>query len=144
MSDPTFDPPRSFAEAEVRFGQFLASNGYPATIGWLKSDHVLVDTPSQRWVDRGAKALDDAKLRYAEGLRRNLGIALYAICATDKVTFASVFVPEDDVDAQYRLMSRGLKLSCPTSRLSASVITNRLRCVILALRDRGRSKMLGL
>jgi hypothetical protein len=47
------------------------------------------------------------------GLERNFGIKLQAICATASETFASVFVPEDDVDAQYHLMGRWIKPLMP-------------------------------
>jgi hypothetical protein len=56
------------------------------------------------------------------GLERNFGIKLQAICATASETFASVFVPEDDVDAQYHLMGRGLNLSCPVERYCTAAV----------------------
>lgn len=62
-----------------------------------------------------------------EGLERNLGIELRAICATDTETFACVFVPPDDLDRQDHLMGRMLKLSCPVERRPASTVRNPIK-----------------
>lgn len=77
-----------------------------------------------------------AEQQYAEGLNRNLGVQLRAICATDAQTFASVFVPKDDLDRQYHLMGRVLKLSCPVEMRLASTVQNPLRWLMLRLRNR--------
>jgi hypothetical protein len=89
-------------------------------------------------------AFEHAKLRYSEGVERNLGVALSAVCATDTETFGSVFVPADDLDGQYHLMGRALKLSVPTSRKSALTVKNPLRWWILELRNKRHSKALEL
>jgi hypothetical protein len=81
-------------------------------------------------------------MRYAEGLGRNLGIELRAICATDTETFASVFVPVDDLDRQYHMMGRGLKLSCPAERYSTSTTTNPLKWLAVWLSSGRRPKIL--
>lgn len=72
----------------------------------------------------------------SEGVDRKLGIQLCAICATDTETVAFVFVPKDDVDAQYHLMGYGLKCACPVERYSTSAVRNRLKWLILCLRNR--------
>lgn len=71
--------------------------------------------------------------QYADGVDRNLGVELRAICATNTETFASVFVPENDVDRQYHLMGRLLKLSCPVEMRLASTVPNPLRWWMLRL-----------
>jgi hypothetical protein len=145
MSDPRPDPPKTLEAAEERFREFLAAQGYPDTIHWLMRGNVLVDGHGRFWVrECGAKALDQVKLRYSEGVERNLGVALYALCTTDTETLASMFVPADDLDRQYHLMGHGLKLSCPTTRVSASTVKNPLKWWILELRNKRRSKMLEL
>jgi hypothetical protein len=77
-----------------------------------------------------------AEQQYAKGLGRNLGVQLQAICATNAETFASVFVPEDDLDRQYHLMGCVLKLSCPVEMRLASTVQNPLRWLMLRLRNR--------
>ena len=145
MTDPNSDPPETLAEAAETFRKFLSAQHWPETIRWLTHDNVLVDGQGQFWVrERGTKALEHAKLRYSEGIERNLGVALSAVCATDTETFVSVFVPADDLDRQYHLMGCVLKLSCPTSRMSALKVKNPLRWWILGIRNKRRSKMLEL
>jgi hypothetical protein len=145
MPASSSDPPETLAEAAEKFKKFLSAQHWPETIRWLTHDNVLVDRQGQFWVrERGTMALENAKLRYSEGIERNLGAALSAVCATETETFVSVFVPADDLDRQYHLMGRVLKLSVPTSRKSAWTVRNPLRWWILGLRNRRRSVMLEL
>jgi hypothetical protein len=53
-----------------------------------------------------------------------------------------VFVPDDDVEAQYHLMGRGLKLSCPVEKYPTTATTNPFHWVLLWLRYRKQSKTL--
>jgi hypothetical protein len=137
-SDP--DPTETLAEAAEKFKRFLLAQNWPQTIGWLTRDNVLVDRQGQFWVrERGANAIEQAKLRYSEGVERNLGVAL---SATDTETFASVCIPADDLDRQYHLMGCVLKLSVPTSRKSALTVRSPLRWWILELQNKRHSKAL--
>jgi hypothetical protein len=145
VTDSNLDPPQTLAAAEQKFSSFLASQLYPATICWLNPGDMLVDRDRRFWIrDRRIKAAKRAALKYSEGLERNLGVELRAICATEAQTFASVFAPADDVEAQYHLMGHGLKLSCPTERCSTSTITNPIKWLVLWLRNGRSSKMLEL
>ena len=145
MTVPSSDPPETLAEAVEKFKKFLSAQHWPESIRWLTHDNVLVDRQGQFWVrERGTMALEHAKLRYSEGVGRNLGVALSAVCATNTETFASVFVPGDELDRRYHLMGRVLKLSIPTSRRSAFTVKNPLRWWILGLRHKRRSMILEL
>ena len=61
-------------------------------------------------------------MRYHTGLERGFGILMQAICATPHQTVASVYIPTDLIDAQRHLIEFGLKLSCPTEKLTAFMI----------------------
>jgi hypothetical protein len=77
MTDPNSDPPETLAEAAETFRKFLSAQHWPETIRWLTHDNVLVDGQDQFWVrECGTKALEHAKVRYSEGVERNLGVAL--------------------------------------------------------------------
>ena len=141
MTDTNPDPPETLSAAEEKFRTFLATQNYPQLICWLLPGDVVVDTNRHYWVrKREAEATRHAALRYTEGLERNLGVMLQAICATEAETFASVFVPEDDLDAQYHLMGRCLKLSCPVERYSTSTVRNPFKWRLLWWRNGKRSK----
>jgi aminoglycoside phosphotransferase (APT) family kinase protein len=73
-----------------------------------------------------------------------LGIALTAFCNSDLETFAAVIVPKDDLDRQYRLMGKLLKLSCPLPSARAIVVRNSRRWEILQMRHGERSKLIEL
>ena len=143
VTDVNPDPPQTLSAAEEKFRTFLATQNYPKTICWVMPGDVVVDTNRHYWVrKRGAQGARYAALRYSVGLERNFGVKLQAICATESETFASVFVPEDDLDAQYRLMGRRLKLSCPVERNAMSTVTNPLKWRLLWWRNGQRSKEL--
>jgi hypothetical protein len=145
VTDSSQAPPPTLAIAEQKFSAFLGLQHYPTTICWLEPDGVLVDKNRHFWIrEKSAKSAEHAALKYSWGLERNLGVELRAICATEAQTFAFMFVPEDDVDAQYHLMGHGLKLSCPAERRSTSTTKNPLRWLLFSLRNRRRSKMLEL
>ena len=80
-----------------------------------------MDKSRHFWVrERRSEAAKHADLSYSEGLQRNLGVHLRAISSTNERTFASAFVPTDELDAQHHLMGRGLKVSCLTEKYSTS------------------------
>jgi hypothetical protein len=99
VTSSTADPPPTLKAAEEKFSTFLASQDYPQTICWLGPGDLLVDTRTHHWIRVRPNAAKLAAQRYADGLEVKLGIELRAICATQAETFASVFVPEDDLDA---------------------------------------------
>jgi hypothetical protein len=111
VTDANPDPPQMLSTAEEKFRTFLVAQNYPKPICWLMPGDVVVDTNRHYWVrKREAEATRYAAQRYSVGLERNFGIKLQAICATEAETFASVFVHEDDLDAQHHLMGRGFKV----------------------------------
>jgi hypothetical protein len=123
------DPPATLSESEKQFCPFLASNGYPEHIRWITSDQIAIGDGRQHFIraEGSEQAIAEARERYEAGLDRGLGILLHAICATSDKTIASVYVPTDQFDAENRRIKRGLKLSCPTSLIPASVIDDPLQ-----------------
>jgi hypothetical protein len=143
MHDVELDPPPTLAAAEPRFQSFLRSQKLSEIVCWLMPGDVVVADGPHFWVrKRGTETLQYANARYVEGLRRNLGILFEVICATEKETFAAVFIPEDEIDAQYRLMGRGLKISCPVKRYATSATTTLFRWSLLRWRYGKRSGIL--
>jgi hypothetical protein len=135
VTDTAPDPPLTLKAAEDKFTAFLASQNYPARVCWIALGDLLVDKETHFWIRARPSADERAAQQYAEGLDRKLGIELRAICATDVETFASVFVPKDDLDSQYHLMGHGLKLLCPVKRYSTSKVRSLVKWVSLRLRN---------
>jgi hypothetical protein len=107
VTDSDTDPPSTLTDAEQKFRRFLASQNYPDTICWLMPGDVVMDTKRHHWIRKRRGAAKYAALRYSDGVERKLGIHRRAICATKDETFASVFISEDDLHAQYHLMDAG-------------------------------------
>jgi hypothetical protein len=141
--DPNADPPNTLSAAEEKFRTFLTTQNFPKAICWLMPGDVVADKNRRLWVrNRGAEGTRYAAQQYSVGLERNCGIELEAICATETETFASVFVAEDDLDAERHLMGRGLKLLCPVERFATSAVTNPLKWRLLWWSNNRRSKRL--
>ena len=138
------DPPETLEAATQRFSDFLVRGAWPAQICWLTRDDLLVVSPNYHFLVRPRRSagLEEAEANYAIGLERRLGIALEAMCASEEETFAHVVVPEDDLDRQSRLMSKGLKLSHPIGRRKVTVVLSGWRWNILASRYAEQSKMI--
>ncbi len=133
------DPPKTLLIAEEKFSTFLASQGYPKAVCWLEPSDLVVDAKRRFWIRLRPETAMRSELQYCAGGDRNLGVELRAICATNTETFASVFVPENDLDRQYHLMGRLLKLSCPVEMRPASTIQSPLRWWMLRLLNRKSS-----
>lgn len=141
VTDVHPDPPRTFAAAEEQFMRLLASENYPTAICWVTHGDVIADTNGHYWIrKRERKQTSLVAALYSEGLKRNLGIELKAICATEPETFARVYVPVDRLHAQYRLIGCCLKLSCRVERHQTSIVRNPLKWWQLWWQNRRRRK----
>lgn len=136
MTESVPDPPLTLKTAKEKFSSFLASQNYPQNVCWIALGDLVVDNKTHFWIRLRPNAEEHAAQQYAEGLDRGLGIELRAICATDAETLASVFIPESDLDSQYHLMGRGLKLTCPVKRYSTSTVRSLVKWLALCLRNR--------
>ena len=117
--------PGSLEEASQRFREFLRSQGWPDEVQWLIPGAVLASKRGHCWINsrkvEGGMAL--ARETYQQGVTQGLGISIEALCQTDSVTFAYVFVPTDQDEAE-RLLITGLKLSVPLTAQRARVVKN--------------------
>lgn len=126
MDERIPDPPPTLAEAEIRFSKFLVGNGFPSSVRWILADHIALTAERTYLIlaHGASEGRGEADRRYAAGLSKGLGILLNAICATATETIASVYVPLDYLDAQYHLIRPGLKLSRPTEKIPAILVSD--------------------
>jgi len=98
-------PETSFDEAEALFRRFLSENGHPPKLKWVFAEDVLLDGRS---VIIRVPLPDENHARarecYELGIARNLGINIHGLCLSDGEICCYVQLPEDDVDAQYKLL----------------------------------------
>jgi hypothetical protein len=66
------------------------------------------------------------------GVQRGLGIALRVFCLADGVPLCYIYLPEDEITADYAMMS-ALKCSLPTPCPVATFVNNRLVASMLRL-----------
>lgn len=137
------DVPWSFDAAEADFSRFLTEREYPALIAWIAIEDVIIDESGQHFVRRNGKgSRATSKNHYLSAIGQGLGIELRAMCASEAQTFASLYVPVDVIDAQYRMIAPGLKMSCPEHRLPGILVSNPFRWWFLKRRNGKRSAML--
>lgn len=130
--DSALPIPDSFEEASLRFREFLRSQGWPDQVQWLTAGTVLFSKKRHYWIN--SRKIDEgmilARETYQQGVKRGLGIGIEALCQTDSATFAYVFAPTDQDEAQ-RLLISGLKLSVPLDSPPAKLVVNPLRWWVL-------------
>lgn len=121
-----------FGEAVESFRRFLRNQGCNDTIRWLwREDICTRRAPGSRrswnrtvYVNLTGPSQTSLVERYYDyGVRRNLGIALEVFCIAAGNPCCIVYVPEDETDASYRMLS-GLKLSVPTQPVLARGVTH--------------------
>jgi hypothetical protein len=112
-------------EAVVRFRVFLRENGWPEQVHWITRESVLISKKCEYWIKARPNHETQSILRatYLEGVKRELGISMAALCKIEASTFAYVFIPADQEEAE-RLMIDGLKLSTPASSRTAYLAKN--------------------
>jgi hypothetical protein len=102
----------SFDEAVQRFRDFLREQGRARDLLWLTSDDVLiVGRACVARIPRESIAIEKARKRYGEGVRRGLGVQILAFCAVGNLLGCQVSYPADRDEAERQLMPPGLKLS---------------------------------
>jgi hypothetical protein len=112
--DSALPVPDSLDDAFLRFREFLRLQGWPDRMQWLTAGTVLFSKKGHYWIKsrKVGEGMTLARETYQQGVSRGLGISIEALCQTDSVTFAYVFVPTDQDEAE-RMLIRGLKLSVP-------------------------------
>jgi len=103
---------QTFEEATNDFTRFAEQQGYPARLLWITPADIVF------WGGRYFVLLGDAdtrrlqaKAKFETGIAHSVGIELEGKCKTDNWTICRVYVPEDDFDAQYRMIpEQGVKM----------------------------------
>lgn len=122
---------KTFEDAAADFARFAMSQGFPPNLLWVKADDVLLGRWNGRWIyfiwkGGPAKRQELAKTEYESAIRRNIGLAFEGKCKTDRWTICHVYVPVNDLDAQYRMIPQtGLKLNVAVDPLPAILLESR-------------------
>jgi hypothetical protein len=134
-SSPPFD------EAVSVLRNFLRQQGQRDTILWIWRNSIISRRGSgsrkianrRIFIDRNALADDESIRKYYDaGVERGLGIALRVFCVADGKPLCYIYLPEDEIAAQYSMMS-SLKCSIPTPCPTATFVNYRFLAKILRL-----------
>jgi hypothetical protein len=125
----------SFDEALDSLREFLSGQGLSTHLIWVfredvifQGERIFIKTP---W-----PAENEARARacYELGQKRGFGVNLKAFCLLESRPCCYILLPEDDLDAQYLLMSNiSLKLSVWTNLRNAESISNPVKWLALKL-----------
>jgi hypothetical protein len=129
--------PTTFSEATDDLRAFLRREGRPDRIAWVFREDVA-EIGSVRFIRAPAPAANaqHAERLYLRGVQRGLGVSLEAFAHTDEVTYAWVFVPTDETDAEYSMVGgEHLKLAIPQERQVPREVTNRASWWLIRLRS---------
>jgi hypothetical protein len=118
----------SFEEAEAIFRKFLEDNEVSSDIKWIFREDVIIEGLS---VAIRTALPDDNRDRaqkcFELGKKRDFGIAFHAFCTLEGNPCCYVQLPENDLDAQYKLMDhRYIKFSCRIGMPEAIAVGNNI------------------
>ncbi|QDV86047.1 hypothetical protein [Stieleria magnilauensis] len=123
-----------FTDAEITLREFLGRERLPDTLRWIWRDSIISRRGSgtkrranrRIFIDATRLAnLTEVKRYYDAGVRQGLGLALSVFCLAGGWSCCYVDVPEDDLAAEYRMMT-SLRCSIPTPIPVAKLITSRI------------------
>jgi hypothetical protein len=116
------------------FIRFATANGYPSALLWTSTDSILL------WQGRFFVLVDPeesksrAKANFDAAMARNIGISVEGKWKTQNITICRVYVPKDDIDAQYRLIpEKGVKLTVMDDPLPVVLVRSRVLWRLLKL-----------
>lgn len=73
-----------------------------------------------------------AKAEYERAITRDIGIALQAECKTERWAICRVYVPKDDIDAEYRMIPKtGVKITATVDPKPATEVDSRIQWRLL-------------
>jgi hypothetical protein len=123
----------SFETAVTNFKAFLVQQGYPPNLLWLTPDDIVFGGLRYFfWKGDASERTSHAKSGYESGLAANVGIAFEARCKTERWAICRVYIPNDDLDAQYRMIPKtGVKFSATVDPRPATEIESRIQWRLL-------------
>lgn len=141
-SEPSMSPTmEQFETAVTRFRGFLVQQDYPPNLLWLTpNDIVFWGLRYFFWKGDATERTSHAKAEYEIAMAQDIGLLLQAHCKTERWAICRVYVPKDDVDAQYRLIPKtGVKMSAVIDPKPATEIGIRFQWLVLKwLKRKGR------
>lgn len=123
----------SFETAVTNFRRFLVQQDYPPNLLWLTPDDIVFwGMRYFFWKGEPSARSSQAKSYYESGMARNNGIELQAHCKTERWTICRVYVPEDQLDAECRMIPKiGVKTAAAVDPKPAVEIGNMIQWRIL-------------
>jgi hypothetical protein len=127
-----------FDSAVADFTRFAVSEGYPQALLWVASESVRF------WRGRNFVLVRNseeqrvlAKANFDAAMIRDMGLAIEGRFKTASSTICHLYVPEDDLDAQCRMIpATGVKMLVTENPLPVVLIKNRIVWGILKLISR--------
>lgn len=114
---------QSFAEAIKSMQAFVLDHARLSGIFWVFSEDMIY-LPNQVVINSASIDNNEniARTFFNLGVERDFGLAINAFCQVDGRAGCTIQLPEDDVDAQYKLMANtGVKYSIREPLLAAKL-----------------------
>lgn len=127
MSDPhvkPHSPEPAFGDALVQFTAFVVHQGLSPNLLWVFREDILERWPLIYVRLPLMNEVSAIEALYRTGVERGLGIEMSVVCLLGGSPCCYLYLPDDTVDSEQRMMSSGLKLSVPSELSVATPITN--------------------
>jgi hypothetical protein len=139
-------PETTFDEAEAVFKSFLEDNGYRPDVNWVFAEDMLF--VSRGYAIHTPLPEDNRELNLAIfdlAKRRGFGVELHAFLLLNGTPCAYMILPDDELDAQYRLMDKdfvkySVRLNLPEAQNIENTMVWKLRNLFVNKGDQDHYK----
>ena len=136
-----------FEESCDTFRKFLAGEGWPRELSWLRPDDVLLTGRRFLYVKSPTPTdnLSHYRNQFDIGMDRQLGVLIKGLCRSKNTTYCFVWIPEDAQESMQHMMPKGpdgLKMSVLTglSEWPIQEVRNNLSWLYLRLRYKSKQE----
>jgi hypothetical protein len=129
-----------FSKAVARFKDFLAANGYPPSLVWVRPDDVLFAGTKQVFLRIPSPSGNEqhAQDDFETGTKRQIGVLFATLCQMNATTYCYTWVPANEEESERHLMPRDVKFSATIGKsvLEANAVPNHITWLWLKLKHR--------
>ena len=129
-----------FSEAVARFKGFLAANGYPPSLVWVRPQDVLFTGTKQVFLRIPSPSGNEQRAQddFETGMKRQMGVVFATLCQMNATSYCYTWVPANEDESGRHLMPRDVKFSATIgeSMLKANAVQNHITWLWLKLKLR--------
>jgi hypothetical protein len=126
-----------FEETIVSFREFIKYQDAPDRIVWVAPEHTIC-CGFQEWKIFQDECINESDIKaiYQAAREKFFGMRLCVLCTDSEISYCYLYVPVDEVDAEYNLLANGcVKMRVPEDMPHTSIVRRGVRTAWLQLKE---------